>query len=82
MEGDSEFTGSASELEEEEDDESEFSEASEYSDSEVEPSDLSDEGLSWGEMEKKMANEDRESMKRTEEENNVKLSMQKRKQRR
>jgi hypothetical protein len=82
MEDDSEFNASSDGDEEEEEDESEYLEGSEYSDSEVNPSDLSDEGLSWGEMEKKMANEDRESMKRIEEENNTKVSMQKRKQRR
>jgi hypothetical protein len=81
MEDDSEFNATVDE-EEEEEDESEYSEESEYSDSEVDPSDLSDEGLSWGAMEKKMENEDRELMKRNEEEENAKVSMQKRKQRR
>ena len=46
----------------EEDDESDYSEESEYSDSDVDPDDLSDEGLSWGEMEKEMANEDKENL--------------------
>ena len=59
-----------------------MSEASEYSDSEVEEEDLSDEGLSWGAMEKKMENEDREALRRNEEEMNGKSSIQNRKQRR
>ena len=79
MEGDSGFSGSD---DEEEYEDSEISEESEYSDSEVEPDYLSDEGLSWGEMERTMANEDRELMKRNEEEGRNNIPMQKKKQRR
>jgi hypothetical protein len=58
------------ESEYEDEEEEEYSEESEYSDSDIEGGDdeLSEEGLSWDELEKKAIKDDTETLKRREDE--------------